>query len=247
MVDARDRNELRQDVAGLLDEYFWKHHDDSGHHDGQPAALTSSHCKAHTVTAMASRALRQWNTARRARLEELYAAHVAVGGTGRGRRTATEQINWAIAHRLASEFQGYVRDLHDEASETLVGRAQFATAAHESVFGNLLSFNRQLDSKNATPSTLRQDFWRFGFNVLDEIKSNYVRGEGWLKTLDQLNMARNGIAHSDPAKIVQVTAGSRLGIRQVRGWDVAVQSLATALDKVTARKVAAITNGGRPW
>jgi hypothetical protein len=50
-------------------------------------------------------------------------AHVAVGGAAAGRRWATQELNHAILLRLASEFQGFCRDLHDEAVLALVAAA----------------------------------------------------------------------------------------------------------------------------
>lgn len=64
---------------------------------------------------MVSAALTQWRTGRASKLSNLLSAHVAVGGSKAGRRWATEELNHAIVLRLASEFQGFCRDLHDEA------------------------------------------------------------------------------------------------------------------------------------
>jgi hypothetical protein len=61
---------------------------------------------------MPSLAYREWITTRADALGEIEQAHAAVGGTGRGRRYATQQINQAYAVMLASQFQGYCRDLH---------------------------------------------------------------------------------------------------------------------------------------
>ena len=47
-------------------------------------------------------------------LDEIAGADAAVGGAARGRRYATQQINRAYAVLLASEFQGFCRDLHSE-------------------------------------------------------------------------------------------------------------------------------------
>lgn len=196
---------------------------------------------------MPSRAFQLWTTTRRARLDELYAAHAAVGGANRGRRTATQQINWSIALRISGEFQGYARDLHDEASDELMARTHFTTAAHEDVFRNLLNLNRKLDGGNATPSSLQEDFRRFGFTVLDEIKLGYTRGANWLKALEQLNTARNGIAHSDAGKIAKATGGRPIDLREVRRWDSSARSLVKALDKTVAIKIAAVTSGVLPW
>ena len=56
------------------------------------------------------------------------AAHRSVGGTARGRRFATEQINHAYAVLLASQFQGFARDLHSECADRLA-KAIAPTAA----------------------------------------------------------------------------------------------------------------------
>ena len=196
---------------------------------------------------MPSVALRHWTTTRRSRIDELYAAHVAVGGSGRGRRTATRQVNWAITLQLAGEFQGYARELHAEAADIFVLRSNFVGGPYETAFRNLLVFNRKLDKGNATKSNLKQDFTRLGFDVLDQISSSYLRGSTWLDSLEKLNTARNGIAHSDLGKIAEATEGRSLDLALVRNWDASMRALAKALDTVTAKNIAALTKGRRPW
>lgn len=194
-----------------------------------------------------SSALDHWETVRRARIDELYGAHESVGGRGPGRRTATEQLNWALTLRLSGEFQGYVRDLHDEAVEVVMARSYRLTAELESVINNLLTLNRQISTKNPTASTLQQDFARFGFRVLDEVKARYRRGERWLKVLEDLNRARNGVAHADTIKIAQVTGGRSLVLSMVKQWDGSLRSLSRALDRITSEKLAVLTGGRPPW
>jgi len=154
---------------------------------------------------MASRALALWAGTRKTRVEELYAAHAAVGGTGRGRRTATTQLNWALALRLAGEFQGFARDLHDEAIAILVATA--VTRDFGSVLQATFTLGRKLDQGNAHPSSLQQDFTKIGVPILDRVKSADTRGGSWLKDLDDLNTARNAIAHSQPAKLALLVLG----------------------------------------
>jgi len=48
----------------------------------------------------------RWFAERAVDLDEIENAHRLVGGTGPGRRTATQQINQAYAMLLASQFQG---------------------------------------------------------------------------------------------------------------------------------------------
>ena len=55
------------------------------------------------------------------------AVHANVGGTERGRRYATQQINRAYAVQLASEFQGFCRDLYSECMDHVVATAPAAT------------------------------------------------------------------------------------------------------------------------
>ncbi|HQU43183.1 MAG TPA: hypothetical protein PK867_10240, partial [Pirellulales bacterium] len=85
---------------------------------------------------------------RRIALDELEAAHRSVGGTGRGRRYATQQINQAYAALLSSQFQGFCRDLHRECADYLV---QSLTGVLARAFGALLGENRKLDRGNPTP------------------------------------------------------------------------------------------------
>jgi hypothetical protein len=56
---------------------------------------------------MPSTSYRHWRTVRASALDEIAHAHAAVGGTARGRRYTTQQINRAYAMLLASQFQGY--------------------------------------------------------------------------------------------------------------------------------------------
>lgn len=66
---------------------------------------------------MPSESLIAWQGSRAAELDELEAALRAVGGIGRGRRHATQQLNQAYAVLLSSQFQGFCRDLHTEVSD----------------------------------------------------------------------------------------------------------------------------------
>src|SRR5713101_4182049 len=100
---------------------------------------------------MPSVAWHEWNTTRRQQLDDIEAAHRSVGGTGRGRRYATEQINHAYTVLLASQFQGFCRDLHSECVD------EFARVVVPATFQSLVRaefrLNRSLDHGNANPST----------------------------------------------------------------------------------------------
>lgn len=63
-----------------------------------------------------SAALQTWKSTAKGALDEIAAAHAAVGGQGPGRRYATQEINHAYAVLLSSQFQRFCRDLHTEAA-----------------------------------------------------------------------------------------------------------------------------------
>src|SRR5271155_4208753 len=69
---------------------------------------------------MPSESLRRWNDVRIHALNEIEGAHESVGGSERGRRYATQQINYAYAAILSSQFQAFCRDLHSESVDYLV-------------------------------------------------------------------------------------------------------------------------------
>src|SRR5437899_7793283 len=109
---------------------------------------------------MPSRAYRQWNRTRATELDQVETAHTLLGGSARGRRYTTQQINRAYAVLLASQFQGFCRDLHTEAVlslVTVIPNLGFRLAMREE-----LLWNRQLDSKNANQGTIGGDFGRLG-------------------------------------------------------------------------------------
>src|SRR5947208_6514818 len=108
---------------------------------------------------MPSNSLLRWRGVRAAALDEIEAAHAHVGGTGPGRRYATQQVNRAYAVLLASEFQGFCRELHSECAEYVVA----GTAAQlQDVIRQQFLWARQLDRGNAQSAAIGSDFGRFG-------------------------------------------------------------------------------------
>ena len=101
---------------------------------------------------MPSKSPLEWRGDRSDALDEIERAHVAVGGRSRGRRFATQQINRAYAVLLASQFQGFCRDLHSEC----VGHIMTALAPTYSmgmIVRSELVRGRRMDSGNAQPGT----------------------------------------------------------------------------------------------
>jgi hypothetical protein len=179
----------------------------------------------------------RWTTVRKSELDEIEQAHRAIGGTSRGRRYATRQINHAYAVLLASQFQGYCRDLHSESVDYLVPK--LTPVSFQSSVRELLTQGLQLNRSNAQPASVGSDFGRFGVNFWTEYKKT-PRDVVQQTLLEELNGWRNAIAHQD--------FGGRgtLHLRHVRIWRTACEYLASALDEVMRQHLQKLT-GTSPW
>ena len=183
---------------------------------------------------MPSKAFRRWSRSQAAALDQMEKAHASVGGTGRGRRHATDQINQAYAVLLASQFQGFCRDLHSESVDYLVDTLEPTNL--RPIVRAEFTRERKLDKGNANPGNLGADFGRLGIEFWDEVKKlsprNSARNKSlemlWVevkklsprknsarnKSLEMLNHWRNAIAHHifDQGKL----GSTKLGLAQVR-------------------------------
>jgi hypothetical protein len=192
---------------------------------------------------MASISLHRWQTEGKRRLDEIAAAHAAVGGSGRGRRYATQEINHAYAVLLTSQFQRFCRDLHTEAVEHIV--AGVTPVPVQSVLRTRLLEGRKLDQGNPNPSNLGSDFGPFGFKFWAAVRASHARSDRWQRLLDDLTGWRNAIAHQDFAGPI-LTPPPPLQRRHVERWRSACWSLARQFDTVVRDQVAALV-GKPPW
>jgi hypothetical protein len=110
---------------------------------------------------MPSVSYRRWRTTRAKALDEIAEAHAAVGGSARGRRFATQQINRSYTVLLAAHFQGYSRDLHSECVDHLLLMIAPPKPLQQ-LLRTELTRGRHLDRGNAQPSSLGADFRRLG-------------------------------------------------------------------------------------
>ena len=115
---------------------------------------------------MPSESLRRWNEVRIQALDEIEGAHESVGGSERGRRYATQQINYAYAAILSSQFQAFCRDLHSESVDYLV---TVVPAALEDALKVEFLLNRTLDRGNPHPGGIGSDFNRLGVDFWPEV------------------------------------------------------------------------------
>jgi hypothetical protein len=192
---------------------------------------------------MPSVSLASWRTIRRAALDEVEAAHTSVGGTGRGRHFATQQINHAYAVLLSSQFQGFCRDLHSECADYLV--QGIPAGPLRIALRNLFDQNRKLKTGNPNPGNIGEDYNRFGLSFWDEVQILDRRNQARQHRLEELNVWRNAVAHQDfdPKKL---GSSAVLQLRQVRGWRKTCNHLAVAFEEVMRSHLLAI-NGVSPW
>jgi hypothetical protein len=197
---------------------------------------------------MASRALDEWTTTRSARLDELFAAHERVGGTAAGRRTQTQQINWALVLRLAAEFQGFARELHDEGVNVFAASAADGNAQLESALRNLLTLGLRLDVGNAEPGSLGDAFGRFGLAWWPRLQARHSRTSGRQAHLGRLNRARNAIAHARLAELDSLRdEGYPMTLDTVRRWRSALNQLAQTMDAELAFHLGRFFGQDEPW
>lgn len=192
---------------------------------------------------MPSRSWQEWNATRASKLDEIEAAHRSIGGTARGRRYATEQINHAYAVLLASQFQGFCRDLHSECVDCVVRAV--APAVLQPVLRIEFLRERKLERGNANPSSIGSDFNRFGVGFWTQVYADDPQNERRRELLETLNTWRNAIAHQDfdPDKLGGTTT---LHLSQVMQWRKACNRLALSFDKIMQTYIDAVTET-TPW
>ena len=190
---------------------------------------------------MPSNSLIRWNTSRRDALDEIVMAHQSVGGSGPGRRVATQQIYHAYVVLLAAQFQGFCRALHSESIEHVARQIQ--PHSLRMTFRTMMTRSRKLDSGNANAGNIGADFGSFGFNVWDEVKLIDKRNQSRQNLLQDLNDWRNAVAHQEFSK---VGGSPALQLQMVTRWRRACDQLAVTLDRILCRELFLLT-GVSPW
>lgn len=194
---------------------------------------------------MASSALTTWLGDRIDRLDELEGVHGRLEGTGPGRRWLTEQLDRAYLLVLASQFQGYCRDLHSESAAFV---ARLVPSSLQLIVEGSLTLRRSLDQGNPQASNVASDFARFGIDFWDLMITADKRNEGRRDRLDQLMIWRNSIAHDSRIKQgnLDMIVGTKPTLTWVRRWRNALEQLAIWADRVVGEELASIS-GRRPW
>jgi len=188
---------------------------------------------------MASKSLIRWRNGRQAALDELETAHSTLGGNGPGRRYATQQINYAYAVLLSSQFQGYCRDLHSESIDHLVATTPVKI---QGILRAEFLWNRKLDQGNPNSGNIGSDFNRLGIAFMQGVKEIHASNARRQMLLEELAKWRNAIAHQDFSKV----GGPRLQLASVRRWRGALNLLAGEFDNAMCLYLKDIL-GTEPW
>lgn len=208
-----------------------------------------------------SDALERWQFERAQALDSLDAIHGKITGRKRGRKYDTKHLNRALFVALAAEFQGFCRDLHEDAAihivnslQTVPGNGRIVPVVLDAlVRERTISPNRRpdkdrrLDKGNADFSALVTDFATLGIHLGDELKQRYPKkAPKWEKTLKALSDARNGIAHSDTEKLTSSHRDHGLTLATFRRWRSSLNGASDAMDRVVSAYLSDLT-GAKPW
>ena len=191
---------------------------------------------------MYSGSLIRWNGERADALDEIEHAHVMVGGTERGRRYATQQINYSYTTLLSSHFQGFCRDLHSECVEHI---AAIVPLQLRDFLRMEFVWNRSLSRGNPHPGAIASDFNRLGIKFWPEVYAFDARNERRQELLQELIAWRNAIAHQDFDPVVPGGVAT-LHLARVKGWRSALNALARSFDR-TMYNYLQVLLGGAPW
>ena len=197
---------------------------------------------------MPSSALTTWRKERSERLDALLHAHMRVGGPARGRRWRAAVLSEALFLRLAAEFQGFARDLHQQACGVFASWIAPSNPTVEDVVRKQLVQGRELARGNAHPGAIGRDFGRLGFDVWPALAARDQRTAAHNLTLERLNDARNDLAHAEDARLARLREeGFPLALDTYRRWRGDLDVLAANLDAETAIQLGRLFDRERPW
>jgi hypothetical protein len=189
-----------------------------------------------------------WFGHRQDRLDLLLGAHRAMSASGPGSRWRTEQLNWALTLRLAGEFQGFARELHDVAVDHVVAAVAGGSPGLANVLRAGMTAHRQLDRGNATPASLGDDYLRLGLPLWPTLRARSSRATIWNRNLAALNEARNAVAHADESRLLALrTDGYPITLTTVGRWKTSLDGLVRTMDDVVSAYLGRLLGTGSPW
>jgi len=191
---------------------------------------------------MPSNSWNRWDGERSRALDEIENAHAMVGGSERGRRYATQQINYSYATLLSSQFQGFCRNLHSESVDQVVS---MVPAILQAMLRAEFTWERQLRRGNPHPGAIGSDFNRLGIDIWPAVYALDARNERRRELLQELVNWRNAIAHQDFDPVAP-GGDPTLHLARVRGWRRAVNALARHFDQALFNYLSTLS-GRAPW
>lgn len=195
---------------------------------------------------MSSDALATWTSTAQDNLDQLERIHRAATGERRGRRWGTTQLNRSLLVALVGQFQGYCRDLHDEAVKVHVNHAK---PGQGPVLQILLTQNRKLNSGNPRKGALGADFGRLGFTFIDAVKATDADAGNQLDSLEELIDYRNAVVHNNESEISSLEAAgdikATLGVYRKRRKTLG--RLAATVDLTVSKELKALLSIAPPW
>ncbi|MCG8916716.1 hypothetical protein L6E12_13035 [Actinokineospora sp. PR83] len=161
-----------------------------------------------------------------------------------------DELAHVVLLRLAAEFQGFCRDLHNECIDVIFGEFAAPNRRLELLVSNQnMRYGRRLDTGNATKDGIGSDFLRLGLRmwvVLESALRDQV--QEWLLTVHLLNAARNAIAHNVDAKLDQLRQdGHSLSLSTALRWRSSLDALAVGMDTVCNAHLRFLLPEVTPW
>lgn len=191
--------------------------------------------------------LRRWREQRADVLVVLSTAHALKGQVMGPGRPLSESKPLAHAYVISvlSEFQGFVRDLHDLSVQSLIKNSR-ALPSLSLLLTEGLTFGRSIDRGNATVDSIKKDFRRIGMTPFDIQRYN-SRWSNDKNGLQQLIELRNAIAHGNESDLRRLRSlGAADTITWTRRRLPILHRFAGALDKLAWDHVIRAT-GVYPW
>lgn len=192
---------------------------------------------------MPSSSRRRWLDERGATLDHFERALRSARSSGPGSRAVVQQLVQSYVLAISGQFQGFCRDLHDEAVRHVAGLIPVASLAD--LVGYELVLGRRLNSGNPNPGNLGADFGRLGLGLWSALGGHEPRIETDRRALESLNVWRNAIAHQD-LDPVRLGGRTSLTVLTVRQWRATCDRLTRSLDAVVRAQLVSL-GVQAPW
>ena len=197
-----------------------------------------------------SEPVRRWLGPRREAIDNVAAGHAKVGDlTGPGRPLdASKPLAHAYALVIVSQFQGFIRDMHDLAVERLLS-ASGATANFLPILTEGIVNARSIDRGNPTHRNVTSDFASIGLSPFNmAVRNARWATPGDAEQFNRLMGLRNALAHGndDDLRSLLLRGGVQDTVSWARGQLPVLNRYARVSDHMVWDHLRA-TTGRTPW